>query len=236
MSNKITFLAVALMFLVSGAYVHAAEPMLPDFESAIFSDPTTIDNPWYTLPVGVVFSYEGESENGRETETVENTGDTKEIMGISAVVQRDLVYLDGELIEDTRDYLAQDDEGNVWYLGEDVDNYEDGVLVDHEGSWLAGEDGAQPGFWITAHPKKGDVYYQEFLKGEAEDVAQVMSLNAKVKTDLGVFKGCLKTKDTTRLEPGVVEYKYYCLQEGMLVQEVNKKDHETNVLIGQTGS
>jgi hypothetical protein len=133
-------------------------------------------------------------------------------------------------VEDTRDYLAQDNDGNVWYFGEDVDNYEAGVIADHDGSWLAGVDGAKPGYWMKANPKVGDFYKQEFYAGEAEDEAKVLSVTEKVKIGLGNYKDCLKIQDIVPGDP-VVEYKYYCKQVGGLVLEVKPAEEERIELV-----
>lgn len=213
--------ALATAFLI-GSYSNAsAAAPLPDFAATTFSNPTKITNPWLALPVGREFEYEGETEDGTENIEIEIDGSTKKVNGITTLIYRDIVWVDGELVEDTRDYLAQDDAGNVWYLGEDVDNYEDGTLVDHEGSWQAGKDGAKPGYWMPKNPTVGMKYRQEYYAGEAEDEAEVLSIKETVKIGLGTFKNCLKTKDTTPLEPDVLEYKYYCKGDikGLVLEE-----------------
>lgn len=219
-------LAIGFGFVQSA---HAAAE-LPEFNPANFSNPTVIDNPWFSLPVGREFEYEGETEDGEETIEIEITGETKMVNGIKTLVYRDIVWVDGEVEEDTRDYLAQDDDGNVWYLGEDVDNYEDGEIIDHDGSWLAGVDGAEPGYWMKANPKVGDYYKQEFYEGEAEDEAKVLSTTAKVKIGLGTYTNCLKVQD---IVPGddVVEYKYYCKKVGGLVLEEKPDEGERIELV-----
>ncbi len=222
--------AAAFVAAMSYSTVNAAAA-LPVFREATFSHPTTINNPWLSLPLGREFEYEGETDEGTEVVEIEISGDTKNVMGVKTLVYRDKVYVDGELVEDTRDYLAQDDSGNVWYFGEDVDNYEAGVLADHDGAWLAGKDGALPGYWLPASPTVGMSYKQEYYEGEAEDEAEVISLHETVTIDLGTFKDCLKTKDTTPLEPDVIEYKYYCKQVGGLVLEENPESDERIELV-----
>ncbi|MDP9249277.1 MAG: hypothetical protein M3M85_02055 [bacterium] len=180
---------------------------------------TKITNPYFNLPVGRKFIYEGETSGGKERIEIEILSETKEVMGVATLVYWDRVWLDGELIEDTRDYLAQDKEGNVWYFGEDVDNYEEGVLADHDGSWLAGVDGAKPGIWMKANPKVGEEYFQEYYKGVAEDKGKIISLTENVTIPYGAFSNCLKTYDFTALDKESKEYKYYCKEMGGLVQE-----------------
>jgi len=147
------------------------------------------------------------------------TNETKEIMGVTCVVVRDTVTVDGELVEDTFDWYAQDKYGNVWYFGEESKQYEDGDLVSLEGSWKAGVDGAQPGIIMEADPVVGDLYRQEFAPGEAEDMGEVLALGETVTVPAGTFTDCLKTKDFTPMEPEVVEHKYYAPGVGV-VKEV----------------
>jgi hypothetical protein len=221
---------VALVFMFVYVQATQAAPNLPEFDADNFSNPTIIDNPWFTLTVGREFEYRGETDDGTEAIKIEITGDTKIVMDINALVYRDVVWVDGEIVEDTRDYLAQDNDGNVWYLGEEVDNYEDGKIVNHDGSWLAGVDGALPGYWMKADPKVGDYYKQEFYEGEAEDEAKVLSTTENVKTELGTYNNCLKIQDIVPNE-SMVEYKYYCKKVGGLVLEEKPKDGERIELV-----
>jgi hypothetical protein len=148
--------------------------------------------------------YEGEEE----TVTVTVTGEFKEILGVPCAVVRDVVEEDGELVEDTYDWFAQDLEGNVWYFGEIARNYEDGELVDLEGSWTAGIDGAKIGVLMPIDSQPGAVYRQEFLLGEAEDMAEVLELGASAATPAAACDGnCLVTLEYTPLEPDGAEHK-----------------------------
>jgi hypothetical protein len=116
---------------------------------------------------------------------------------------------DGAVVEDTRDWYAQDADGNVWYLGEETAEYENGQVVSTEGSWEAGVDGAQPGILLPGDPEPGLAYRQEYLADEAEDEAVVLSVDERVEVGLGAWTGVLLTRDTTRLEPDVAELKFY---------------------------
>ncbi|HET6748137.1 MAG TPA: hypothetical protein VFL71_02660, partial [Actinomycetes bacterium] len=107
------------------------------------------------------------------------------------------------------DWYAQDDKGNIWYLGEDTKEYENGKVSSTEGSWEAGVDGAQPGILLPASPQPGLSYRQEYYKGEAEDAAQVLSVDKQAKVPFGAFKDVLQTKDFTPLQPEILEHKYY---------------------------
>lgn len=192
---------------------------------------SSITNKYFNLTPGKIFVYEGKTEDGTERVEVYVTNETKEVMGVKATVVWDRVWLNGELIEDTKDWFAQDKEGNVWYFGEDSKELIDGKIVSTEGSWEAGVDGAQPGIIMKANPKVGDVYRQEYAKGEAEDMAEVLSREETVTVRYGTFTNCLKTKEWNPLEPGDEEHKYYCPQVGGVVLEVGLEDGERVELI-----
>jgi hypothetical protein len=186
---------------------------------------TKIDNPYLPYTPGTTFRYEGTTKDGPETVVVEVTRQTKKILGVQTVVVRDTVTQEGQVVEDTFDWFAQDREGNVWYFGEDTKELEEGKVVSTEGSWEAGKDGAEPGIVMKAKPKVGDKYRQEYYKGVAEDRGEVLSLTEKVKVPYGSFTGVLKTKDDTPLEPDVVEEKYYAKGVGF-IQELQVKGGE----------
>jgi hypothetical protein len=129
--------------------------------------------------------------------------------GIEARVVHDRVTRDGAVVEDTLDWYAQDGDGNIWYLGEKTAEYENGQVVSTEGSWEAGVDGAQPGIAVPADPEPGLTYRQEYLKGQAEDQGAVLSIDEQVGVPTGIYTGALLTRDTTALEPDLVELKFY---------------------------
>ena len=131
-----------------------------------------LSNPWLGFAVGKVFHYRAETPDGTETSVVEVTGAKKIVQGVSTTVVHDVVSLDGSVIEDTYDWYAQDNEGNVWYFGEDSRQIDHGVEIGREGSWEAGVDGARPGIVMLAEPKVGMKYQQEFAPGVAEDEAR----------------------------------------------------------------
>lgn len=215
----------------------AIPDQVPDFEEAEFSAPTQIGNPFYGPGAGQIYVYEG-GEAGMPVEEeirIERRAETRTILGIDCIIHHDLVYKDAILIEDTDDWLAEDDSGNLWYFGEAVKNYDDeGNYLDDEGSWEAGEDGAVPGYWFPANPEAGDMYYQEFLEGEAEDQAEVLEVGVTVTIALGTFEDCVVTKDFTLLEPGVYEKKYYAPGIGFIKEEKFEDDAlvETLELVG----
>lgn len=171
---------------------------------------SVVDNPYFPLSPGTKMVFEGETADGHERIEVFVTHETKQVMGVTCIVVRDTVWIDGELAEDTYDWYAQDKEGNVWYFGEEVKDYASGVVVSTAGSWEAGVDGALPGIVMYADPQLGVEYRQEYYAGEAEDMGKLISLNESITVPYGSFEGCLVTEDWTPLEPGFVEHKTYC--------------------------
>jgi hypothetical protein len=203
----------------------------PEIDPENFVD--YIDNPYLPMVPGTTFIYEAETEDGTERIEVYVTHETREILGVECTVVRDTVTLDGELIEDTFDWFAQDVEGNVWYFGELSMEYEDGELVGLEGSWEAGEDGAKPGIIMLSDPQVGEYYRQEFALGEAEDIGGVLSLTETATVPYGVFMNCLMTEDFTAIEPDDLENKFYATDVG-LVLEVNPESGERVELVDIT--
>ncbi len=179
---------------------------------------TRIDNPYWPLAPGSRWVYrETDGQGGEQRVEVTVTEREKTILGIAATVVHDVVTEDGELVEDTWDWYAQDTSGNVWYLGEDTKEYANGEVVSTEGSWEAGVDGAQAGIVMPAEPRPGLAYRQEYLAGEAEDRARVLRLNGRADVPFGSFDGLVVTEETTPLEPDVLEHKFYAPGIGLVL-------------------
>lgn len=197
----------------------ALAPELPAPDD--FVDPATDPNPHFPLIPGTIWTYEADTEDGLERTVDTVTGETRTILGIEATVVLDEVSLEGDLIEETRDWYAQDEWGNVWYLGEDSCEYEEpGGECDPSGSWEAGVDGAEAGIIMWADPLayKGKTYRQEYYEDEAEDLGKVLHGGLTVSVEAGTFPGCIETMDFTRLEPGAREHKFYCAGVGMVLE------------------
>jgi hypothetical protein len=190
-----------------------------------------IDNQYLPMTPGTTFVYDGESEDGKEKIEVNVTHETKEILGVTCIVVRDRVWVNDELVEDTFDWFAQDKDGNVWYFGEDSKEYEGGKVVSTEGSWEAGVDGAKPGIIMKGNPQVGDAYRQEYYEDEAEDMAEVLSLNESVSVSYDSFEDCLKTQEWTPLEPDVVENKYYAPGVGVIKEVAVEGESERVELV-----
>ena len=176
-----------------------------------------VTNPFFPLPPGQTFVYEGHTKDGFVHNDFVVTRKTKVILGVTCTEVHDVVYLDGELAEDTLDWYAQDNQGNVWYFGESTAEFQDGRPVTVEGSFTAGVNGDKPGIIMEAHSAPGDFYRQEFALANAEDNALVVSLDATVNVPAGLFHHCLKTKETTPLEPNALEDKYYAAGAGNIL-------------------
>ena len=193
---------------------------LPNGSEPVKLDPadftTMIDNPYWPMRPGNRWVYRESGGRGPANRVVVTvTARTKRVAaGIVARVVHDRVTQAGRLVEDTQDWYAQDADGNVWYLGEDTKEYEDGKVSSREGSWEAGVDGAQAGVIVPARPRVGLRYRQEYRAGEAEDRGQVLSLGARAKVPAGSFDRVLMTRDWTPLQPGTVEHKFYARGTG----------------------
>jgi hypothetical protein len=199
----------------------AAATTLPKGSETVRLDPgrftTQIDNRYWPMKPGSRWLLR-ETDKGGDAQRVEITvtDQTKTIMGIEARVVHDKVTnaKDGSLVEDTYDWYAQDDKGNIWYLGEDTKEYENGKVATTEGSWQAGVDGAQPGILLPADPKRLMEYRQEYYRGQAEDAAKVLSLDMRAKVPAGLFDQVLVTREYTPLEPNLLEHKFYAPKVG----------------------
>jgi len=207
MLKKITHLFLGVMVVLSAVSVGAQE-------SSVEIDPTNfvdvIDNPYFPRIPGMRWVYESQTSEGVERVELEVLTETREVMGVQTTVMRDTVTLEGEVVEDTYDYFAQDSDGNVWYFGEAVSNFENGQLNDTEGSWEAGVDGAVPGIVmfgdVAAHV--GETYQQEVYVGVAEDAAILLSNSAVLTIPYGSFEEVVMTYDFTLLDPESQEVKF----------------------------
>lgn len=213
--HRLTTAPIALALAMAvGCGSNANGQQLPLGSAPVELDPTTfttqIDNPYWPMAPGSAWELvERDGKGGVQRVVVTVTPETRTVMGIEARVVHDVVTEDGRLVEDTLDWYAQDAEGNVWYLGEETKEYEDGKVVSTAGSWEAGVDGAQPGIAVPAVPEVGMSYRQEYLAGEAEDAATVLSLDEWVAVPAGSYDDVLMTKDYTPLDPAILEHKFF---------------------------
>lgn len=208
----------------------AAAPPLPAFSSADFIPGAAVDNPYFPLVPGTTLKYV-EKDGIRSSENiVEVTHDTKMVNGVKCIVVHDTLSENGALIEDTYDWYAQAQDGTVWYLGEDTKEFKPGGQVDTKGSWEAGVKGAKAGIIMPSVPKPGEVYRQEYLADEAEDVGQVVALGESVTVPAGTYTDVVRTKEWSLLESGS-EKKWYARGVGFVREEATGGEVATLVSI-----
>jgi hypothetical protein len=182
-----------------------------------------VTNPLFPLKPDATLVYTGAKDGKKALNIVDPTSRTKMIDGVVTRVVEDRLYLDNMLEERTSDYYAQDRCGNVWYFGEDTAEHgPQENVVSTEGSFHAGVDGAQPGVFMQAQPQVGRRFRQEWYQGHAEDTFKTLNLSARVTVPYGAFTDALKTEETTALEPGVVDNKYFAKGIGE-VEELSVK-------------
>lgn len=218
----------------SGSSDESASSRLPDTPLSGTPDPAefgpTIDNPWLPYQAGARWVYLSTGEDDTRIVTTV-TAQTKVVQGVTCVVVHDVEStLDGKVLEDTYDWYAQDDDGNVWYFGEDTTAYDEGAPT-REGSWEAGVDGAQAGIIMPADPRVGDTYQQEYWAGEAEDRGEVLETDGSHESVDPKYGDLVVTADTTPLEPDLVEHKYYARGVGVVREEtVEGGDEEVRLV------
>jgi hypothetical protein len=191
-----------------------------------------VDNPWFPLIPGTTYVYRGVKDGKASRDVVRVTRTTKRILGVPCVAVDDRLYLNGRLGERTTDWYAQDRRGFVWYFGEATAELDAaGKVTSREGSWQAGMHAAQPGVIMPAHPRVGQHFRQEYLRGHAEDHFQVLSLAATVQTPAVSSHRALLTKEWTPLEPDVLDHKLYVRGIGMVEETTVKGGDEHAVLV-----
>jgi hypothetical protein len=240
---RLTLAVVGVMLAVVAGCAAPSPTVAPRNPAALDEDQTyepVIDpdnfsrplaNDYYPLEPGLTTVFEG----GGEHVEVTVTEDTKVIMGVTTQVITDQVTVDGELTEDTVDWYAADNFGNVWYFGEKTAEYENGEITSTEGSWEAGLDGALPGIIMLAEPRVGDTYRQEFYAGEAEDVAKVYVMDERITVPKDTYDLVLVTEDWSLLTPDVHERKWYAPGIGVVFEETITGGSDTLSLIDVAG-
>ena len=227
--------AAAIMLATTlGAAADTGSPRdakpFPQFDDPVDLNPADfspdIDNKRWPMTVGSKWVYRvtDTADGSVKRDVIKATDKTKMIAdGIEARVVSDVVTEHGKPVEVTKDWYAQDSDGNVWYFGEDTTEYRHGKPHDN-GSWEAGVDGALPGVALPAKPKIGLSYREEYSKGVAEDQSRVILLDAQAETPAGHFKNVLMTEDFSPIEPKVSELKFYAKGSGQAVLAVDVSD------------
>lgn len=187
-----------------------------DFAISACNMVTTGRNPYFVLEPG----FQAVLEGGGTRLQVTVLDQTKLIDGVSTRVVEEKEWKDGELYEVALNYFAMcSSTKDVFYFGEDVDFYQKGKVVKHDGTWHAGEKGNKPGLIMSGAPKTKMKYYQEVAPGVAMDRAEIVSVSDTCKTPAGTFSNCLKVKEGSAIEPLVTEYKYYAPGIGLIGDE-----------------
>jgi hypothetical protein len=233
--------AVALALMLGSAGPLAATAgAAPQFTSQFALDDcswsSTGRNQYFSIRPGDWLLLEGEDDGEiarvqikvlNQTKTITFKDDEGESLTVYARVVEEREWKDGQLVEVSRNYYARCVQtGDIYYFGEDVDIYEDGVIVSHDGAWLAGKDTgegkARPGLIMPGTFLLGSRYFQELAPGVALDRAEHVQMGLSVTTPAGTFEECVQVKETTPLEPGAVSTKIYCAELGLVVDNVVK--------------
>ena len=196
---------------------------------------SVVDNAYFPLPVGRKLVYTGTKDGQSQIDTVTVTDQTKVILGITTTVVRDVARHHGDLLEKTFDYYAQDDQGTVWYLGEDTTAFLPNGKTDTSGSFQAGVDDAQPGIIMEANPQIPDAYRQECFAGEAEDTAWVVATEGSSRVPYGNVRNVLTTLEATRVEAGAYDEKVYGPGIGIVSERSLTGPAEVAQLVSVTG-
>lgn len=233
--------AVALVFLLGsvglGETAWAAPQYTTQFELDECTFSSTGRNAHFSIRSGDRLVLEGMDD--RELVRVQITvlNQTKKItfadaegesLTVDARVVEEREWKDGALVEVSRNFYARCAQtGDIFYLGEDVDIYEDGVIVSHDGAWLAGKNGALPGLIMPGRFLLGSRYFQEIAPGVALDRAEHVKMGLTVTTPAGTFEDCVEVLETTPLEPGATSVKRYCAEIGLVMDDaVTLVDYE----------
>lgn len=218
MNRQVAALAASVAALLmwsttSVAGKPAAPAMAAPTDPAKFA--ARVDNPYFPLVPGTRFVYHETKDGKTNINEVTVLAETKVIQGVTCTVVHDVVKVGGATEEETYDWYAQDAAGNVWYFGEDTKEFLPKGVVSTEGSWMVGVNNAQAGLVMPAHPEPGAPYRQEYLKGHAEDMGQVVHVGDAVKVPFGALANCVRTKEWSMLEAGT-DSKWYAKGLGLV--------------------
>ncbi len=208
----------ALVLATLGGIALARSPMPSGAAPTPVASPTidpadftaTVDNTWFPLVPGTTLTYHGRKDGKASVDTFEITRDIATIDGVPCAVIHDTLTQRGRVLEQTTDWYSQDNQGNVWYFGEDTQELDGhGKVLNTDGTWQAGVDGAQPGIFMPADPQIGQSFAQESFPGQAEDHFVVLQIGVPTRVPYGSFDGAMVTAEWTPLEPDVLSEKVY---------------------------
>jgi hypothetical protein len=187
-----------------------------------FSDPRTIDNPYLPVTAHKRCEQRGEDKDGTKTRGVMTLLErTKRFevnrQQVDAAVIQDNSYKDGKLIEIAYDYFAQADDGTVYYLGENVSNYENGKVIDHHGTWLLGKDTDVPGVAMPAHPRLGGQHRLEDVPGITSESNRVEEVGMRAQANGKLYTDVIRISEFIQPE-GETEQKLYAPGVGKILE------------------
>jgi hypothetical protein len=208
---------LSMGLLLAGVATLASQQTAKDWQSVFPVEKRTLgvkgSNPYFNLTPGYQLSY----RHGNEADTLTVLNETKLIDGVETRVVEDRESKNGELVEVTRDYYAIDSVTNdVYYFGEDVDAYKHGKVANHKGSWLSGVKGAKFGLMMPGSPEPGKRFFQERAPGVGQDRAEILSANEKITTPAGTFENCIHVLETSAMEKGAADHKWYAAGVGQV--------------------
>lgn len=234
MRSRLIFIPTLLLGAALAIAVGGAPPAEPEFTSDFgFEDCDTFvpngDNPYFSLKPGSLRRYEGMDDGEFVELEVRVLGQIRPVVfrvngqwkiAMMRVI-REREWIDGALVEVSHNFYARCPGSNdIFYFGEEVDFYDNGVIVGHEGSWLAGDDDAQPGLIMPGRFLLGSRYFQEVAPDIAMDRARNTASGLEISTPAGDFQNCVKVVETTPLEPGAQSIKYYAPGVGLIIDSV----------------
>ena len=202
----------------------------PPVDPPVFDNPLTFTNRFFPFRVNDVKVFAGKSDGAKTAVVDLYEADTRTFQLNGNPVQTRLLqeteFEDGVLSEISYNFFAQANDGTVYYFGEVVDIYEDGKVVDHEGSWLVGGatqpgdpagtgNAPEPAVFMPANPEVGDTFKPEDLMPIVDETVKVLSLKQQVSVPAGKFRNCMKVRETSQLSPGR-EYKWYAEGIGVI--------------------
>ena len=227
MTRTLSRLVLAAVALTLAATAAPAETLRPKFDPDRFTRGQAVDNKYFPLRPGTTSVLRGrgfeDGERIREKSVLrvlDRPG--PRILGVRTTIHLDKAFENGRLVEKTFDYFAQDNRGNVWYLGEDVTNYrydDQGNLIgtDSESAWRAGRRGARPGWIMPAQQVIGQRYFQERARrDEALDKGQTHAVLGRLRVGDKVYRNVLRVLETNPFEPGAREFKFYAPKVGLI--------------------
>ena len=221
--------SVLLLGLIVGISFNAARAEVPSGPPT-FGNPLNIDNPFFPFQPGGLKVFAG-TDHGTKTAAIDNYLTATRTFGLNGknVACHILVeesYEDNELVERSFNYFAQADDGTVYYFGEVVNIFENGVVVSHEGSWLVGGatlpsdppgigNAAKPGLFMPANPELGDMFKPEDLFPIVDETGEVIGVDLDVLVPAGKYDGAIEVQESSRLDPAT-ELKWYAPGVGVV--------------------